>query len=160
MLPGHAVAFAPPHVALVPSQVPAVVSTPFAHAFAPQLVPAPFTAHAPAVHVEHAPFVHAPCGSAAPSGTAVQMPGEPDKRHDVHAPLHAVAQQTPSARKPLAHWLALVAVVPFGCVVDGGTHLPETHVAAPTQSSALAQVVLQPVSVQPYGEQLVVVDVF
>jgi hypothetical protein len=89
----------------------------------------------------------------------VQVPREPEIEHEVHALVHAVAQQTPSARKPLAQLDAEVALAPFGNVAVAGVQTPTpaviVHVAPPTQSVSTAQLVLQPESEQPYGAQLI-----
>jgi hypothetical protein len=47
-------------------------------------------------------LVQRPAGSAAPIGTAEQMPAPPGSAHDMHDPVHAVAQQTPCAQ--IALW--------------------------------------------------------
>jgi hypothetical protein len=46
-----------------------------------------------------------PWGSAAPRATDVQVPSEVDSAQLRQLPVQAVAQQTPSAQKPVAHSL-------------------------------------------------------
>jgi hypothetical protein len=49
------------------------------------------------------------------------VPALPDFEHEWHAAVHAASQHTPSARKPVRHWLAVVAGVPFA---SRATQLP------------------------------------
>jgi hypothetical protein len=43
-------------------------------------------------------LVQTPAGSAAPFGTAEQVPTPPARAHDIQVPVQAVAQQTPCAQ--------------------------------------------------------------
>jgi hypothetical protein len=151
--PGHAVAAVVWQSAVVPLHVPATVSVALVHAVTPHVVPLVAIAQAPALHCEHAPTGQLPCGSRTPSETGVHVPTEPEIEHEVHAPVHAVAQQTPSARKPLLHCDAEVAGAPLATVAGLGRQTPGLTVVSqwppPTQSVSAVQLVLQPPSVQP-----------
>jgi hypothetical protein len=76
----------------------------------PQVVALDGNWHAPApLHVP--PQVPVPAHSLAGSLPAlmfVQVPTLPVRLHALQASVHAAAQQTPSAQKPLAHWFAPV----------------------------------------------------
>jgi hypothetical protein len=57
---------------------------------------APAPLQKPVVPQVEAPwFVHWPVGSEPPTGTGEQVPGLPDRAHDMHLPVQAVPQQTP-----------------------------------------------------------------
>jgi hypothetical protein len=47
-----------------------------------------------------------------PLGTAVQVPGEPARLQAKQVSVQALAQQTPSAQKPLLHWPVRVQAPP------------------------------------------------
>ena len=53
-----------------------------------------------------------PLGSAPPAGTTVQVPSLPDNAQDMQRPLQAVAQQTPWAQIPDAHWVPVAQIAP------------------------------------------------
>jgi hypothetical protein len=44
----------------------------------------------------------------------LHCPNDPVSAHDLHDPVHAVAQQTPCAQTPEAHWLAVEQDAPVG----------------------------------------------
>jgi hypothetical protein len=93
-----------------------------------QLVPADATTwagQAPVLtpsHVSGGSHVPLPARHTVPAATAVQVPSpEVAPAAVLHAwqspatpPPHAVSQQTPSAQKPLSHWIPLVHGAPFG----------------------------------------------
>jgi hypothetical protein len=72
-------------------------------------VPSWYFWQAPAWHFPFVPqaagpaSVHSPAGSGAPFGAAVHVPSAPGSAHELHAPPHAVSQQTPWAQKPVWH---------------------------------------------------------
>ncbi|MES1205989.1 MAG: hypothetical protein ABUS79_08625, partial [Pseudomonadota bacterium] len=75
---------------------------------------APAPSHLPSVPHEAAPWsTHEPAGSGMPAGTLRHCPTEPASAHDLHAPLQAVAQQTPWAHTPDAHCVPLLQAAPF-----------------------------------------------
>jgi hypothetical protein len=99
----------------VPLHVLAVVSVPPLHDAAAQTVPAVYFAHAPfpsqdpsVPHVDAVCMVQLLSGSV-PTTTLPHVPSVPAPLcaavHAVHVPEHAVLQQTPSAQKPLVHWV-------------------------------------------------------
>jgi hypothetical protein len=55
-----------------------------------------------------------PAGSVAPSGTGEQVPAPPGRAHDMHVPVHAVAQQTPCAQTPLWQSVPCWQTAPLG----------------------------------------------
>ena len=50
-----------------------------------------------------------------PTLAALQVPTEPGRLHELHAPVHTLSQQTPSAQKPEAHCPPEVQVLPTTC---------------------------------------------
>jgi hypothetical protein len=66
---------------------------------------------------------HTPPGSGAPVGTFVHWPSVPASAHDLHAPVHAVAQHTPCAHTLLAHSPAAEHAAPIGFL----PHDPPLH---------------------------------
>jgi hypothetical protein len=75
-----------------------------------------------------------PCGSTAPRDTGEQVPSELDRAQLRQLPVQAVAQQTPSAQKPLAHSPPAAQGWPSAF----GPQLPFTQVCPSTQSASLA----------------------
>jgi hypothetical protein len=59
--------------------------------------------------------------SSLPDFTALHVPGDPARLHAKHAVAHALAQQYPSAQKPLVHSVAAAQVCP---VAFFARHLP------------------------------------
>lgn len=59
--------------------------------------------------------------------------------------MHAALQQTPSAQKPVPHWLPAPHVAPGSCF---GTHTPAEHQLPAAQSLSAAQVPTQAVAPQ------------
>ena len=57
---------------------------------------------------------HLPCGSGARSATAVQVPADAVRSQAMHAPVHAVSQQTPWAHKPEVQSLPVAHSAPRG----------------------------------------------
>ncbi|MES1166214.1 MAG: hypothetical protein ABUR63_10675, partial [Verrucomicrobiota bacterium] len=57
---------------------------------------------------------HAPAGSGAPAPTFLHWPNDPASAHDLHDPVQAVAQQTPWAQIPDAHWVPAEHDAPVG----------------------------------------------
>jgi hypothetical protein len=90
--------------------------------------------HAPVVpHVEDSVVEHLPCGSGAPSGTALHNPAELAKLHAIHAPVQAPSQHTPWAQKPDWHSLLSLQSVPFGLSPQEllRQKLPSVHCESP-----------------------------
>jgi hypothetical protein len=115
----------------LPSQLEAGVTdeVPDGQLAALQFCPLGQNAHAPPLHIPVVPQVgdllaaHMFCGSGLPSGTAVQMPGDPVRLHAMQAPLHAVLQQTPWAQIPERHSFPAPQSAPPGA----RPHLPLTQ---------------------------------
>ena len=80
-----------------------------------------------------------PCGSAAPAGLEAQVPSEVDSAQLRQEPVQAELQQTPSTQKLEAHSLPAEQ----GCPFDLGPQLPFTQLWPLTQSSSLAQWLMQ-----------------
>ncbi len=57
---------------------------------------------------------HEPAGSGAPALTFLHWPSDPLTAHDLHDPVQAVAQQTPWAQIPDAHWELAEQAAPVG----------------------------------------------
>jgi hypothetical protein len=55
---------------------------------------------------------HLPLGSAFPKAVKVQMPIEPTWLQEVHEPVQAPSQQTPSTQKPVPHSSLLAQAAP------------------------------------------------
>ena len=55
-----------------------------------------------------------PCGSAALSATAAQIPGVAGRLQTIHAPEHAFSQQTPWAQKLDWHSVPTLQFAPLG----------------------------------------------
>jgi hypothetical protein len=97
-----------------PSHFEAAVNVvePAGHVASPQDSPWAYFWQAPASHMPFVPQVVDACtaqvpeGSGAPVATFVHWPIVPAIAHDLHAPTHADAQQTPWAQVPEAHSLA------------------------------------------------------
>jgi hypothetical protein len=77
----------------------------------PQTVPTTYLRHAPLpsqvpsrLQLDAAPMGHSLARrGVAPVGTTSQVPSEPGRLHDMHVPVHAELQQTPSTQNPLPH---------------------------------------------------------
>jgi hypothetical protein len=116
------------------------------HRAAAHGVPSEYRWHAPASHIPFVPQVEAACtaqvpdGSGAPVATFEHRPIERASAHDLHAPEHAVAQQTPCAQTPETHSPPFEQKAPF-------TFLPHDPVASQvlgaTQSPSSPHVVKQ-----------------
>src|SRR6185312_26693 len=85
-----------------------------------------------------------PCGSPAPSGTGAQVPSEVDSAQLRQLPVQAVAQQTPSAQKPLPHSVPAEQGWPSAL----GPQLPFTQLCPAMQSLSVAQWLTQALFVQ------------
>jgi hypothetical protein len=86
----------PASVAVVPEQVGAMQTVP--DSYGRQL---PLPSQNPSVPQVEAPLsAHWPSGSC-PDGTSVQVPALPGTAHDLHVPLHVVAQHAPCWQMPL-----------------------------------------------------------
>jgi hypothetical protein len=115
----------------LPSQLEAGVTdeVPDGQLAALQFCPLGQNAHAPPLHIPVVPQVgdllaaQMFCGSGLPSGTAVQMPGDPVRLHAMQAPLHAVLQHTPWAQIPERHSFPAPQSAPPGA----RPHLPLTQ---------------------------------
>ncbi len=144
-----------------PLQYAAVVCEPLVQAASLQTVVLPHLAHPPVPHMPVVPqvdaawAVHSLSGSV-PDVMARHLPLVPPVLALEHATQLAPqleSQQTPSTQKPLVH----SAASPHGAPsADLATHLPPEHHAVDTQSAADAQLVLQAVVPQTYGEHEVV----
>jgi len=120
------------HVADPPGYAQAVRAVP-SHA-PPQTVPS----------VEHA--VRAPWGAPL---TAAQVPALPGTSQASHSPLQATLQQTPSTQFPFAHCAAAEQLDPSPSLT---TQTPAEHQSPAGQSASTAQLPLQAVGPQEYGE--------
>jgi hypothetical protein len=114
-----------------PAQVSAAHSVPIGYRWQP---PAP--SQVPSVLQDEACLSrHTPCGSLAPSGTEAQVPSDVDSAQLRQLPVQAVAQQTPSAQKPLMHSPA----AEHGCPSGFWPQLPFTQLWPTVQSASLTQ---------------------
>jgi hypothetical protein len=89
------------------------------------------------------------CGSATPAATGEQVPSEVERSHLRQLPVQAVAQQTPSAQKVLAHSLDAEQ----GCPTAFGPQLPFTQSCPSTQSLLLVHLLMQALFAHANGEQ-------
>ncbi len=110
----------------------------------------PPAAQLPSVlHVDLAEVAHTLFGSGVPGVTLPQVPLAPPVCAVVqpwHLAVHAELQQTPSAQKPLVHWLVPPHVVPFASLA---VHTPPVPQKLPlAQSASFAHVVVQAPAVQ------------
>jgi hypothetical protein len=104
----------------------------------------------PSVSHEAGPlFWQAPCGSAAPSGTLLQVPSEVCSAHDWQEPLHAELQHTPCAQNFDRHSEPSAHVLPRPL----RPHEPMMQTAGEAQSPAAVQDTLQTFVPQLYGKQ-------
>jgi hypothetical protein len=101
-----------------PSQRPANVTLPPLQVCALHVLPAAYSRHAPLpLQVPSVPqleallSVHWFIGSM-PPGIGVQAPRVAVSAHDIHVPVHAVAQQTPCWQNPDAHSAFAVQATP------------------------------------------------
>jgi hypothetical protein len=78
-------------------------------------------------------------GSGWSAGTGVQRPSATDRAQEVHRPVQALSQQTPSTQKPDLHCWLVVQVTPLG----RGPQLPLTQGLPITQSAFVLQVTVQ-----------------
>ena len=76
-----------------------------------------------------------PWGSLAPAGTGAHLPSEVDSAQLKQLPVQVVAQQTPSAQKPLPHSLPAEHAWPSAL----GPQLPFTQAWPAMQSASLVQ---------------------
>jgi hypothetical protein len=101
-------------------------------------LPAP--SQVPSVPQEAAPWsAQTWCGSPPPAGLGAQVPSEVDSAQLWQAPVQPELQQTPSTQKLEAHSVPAEQGWPF----DFGPQLPATQVWPVTQSSLLAQWLMQ-----------------
>jgi hypothetical protein len=131
-----------------PSQVRASVAVvdPVGHEGGAHWVPAAYSWQAalpsqrPVIPQVAAPWVvHCPLGSVPPAAIGLQVPTEPTSPHDVQLPVQAVAQQIPSAQKPL--WQSPGAAQ--GAPAGRRPHEPLLHTLGDAQSASARQVALQ-----------------
>jgi hypothetical protein len=85
-----------------------------------------------------------------PSGTFEQIPIVPGIAHDLHAPVQAVAQQTPWAQLPEAHSVPFAHSAPFVFLPQ---ELPLQTVPA-TQFASTVQLVKHRAPLQANGAQV------
>jgi hypothetical protein len=117
------------------------------------IVPLSTMAQAPARHAPVVPQVvlsvalHFSCGSRAPSGTAVHVPGLAARLHALHASVQAELQQTPCAQNPEAHSPPALHSAPGGFL----PHELFRQRLGGTQSLSLVQPVKQALPLQVYG---------
>jgi hypothetical protein len=130
----------------VPLHVLAVVSEPLPQVAAAQGVPAVYFAHAPFPSQDPSvPHVAADCmvqllSGSVPTTTLPQVPSVPAPLcaavHAVHVPAHAVLQQTPSAQKPLVHWVPSPPVQGLPSI-SAGVQTPLLQKSPVTQSLSI-----------------------
>jgi len=93
--------------------------------------------------------VHWPAGSAAPAGTALQVPLVAASEQDMQVPVQGLPQQTPWAHWPDRHSVPAWQTAPLGLRPQD----PPLQVAGDAQSASAAQVDLQAFRPQPNGKQ-------
>jgi hypothetical protein len=143
-----------PWHAPAPLQVPEVTEPPehCAHA-----VPEGHSSHPPPWHLPSVPHdvagvaAQTPRGSAVPSATVAQVPFAAPVRaaeQASHELVHAVAQQTPSTQKPLAHASGALHAAPTGCFA---VQIVPAQKKPAAQEASLVQAARQLVAPQTYG---------
>lgn len=89
--------------------------------------------------------LHPPFGSGEPAVTLVQVPCIPRSVHDLHAPVHAVLQQTLSTQLPLEQSAALPHLAP----ISRFPHEPALQTVPPEHCVSLPQVPRQLLPLHP-----------
>jgi hypothetical protein len=94
--------------------------------------------------------LHVPLGSAPPAGTTAQLPSLPDNAQDMQRPAQAVAQQTPWAQIPDAHWVPVEQLAPFPALPQ---ELPRQLLPA-AQFASVVQLLKQRLPLHAKGAQV------
>jgi hypothetical protein len=134
-----------------PAQAPEAQTVPFTNLRQPPLPSqVPSSPQVEAAAIGHSLAVR----GLAPAGTASQVPSDPGRLHDMHFPVHADLQQTPSTQNPLPQsepheqgCPRLVAPVPLVLQAGGRSAPPSASCPASTESTGAST----PPSLEPVG---------